>query len=313
MTSRSALFFTDPRYAGQCAAEVSADRCVVTRRSLVEAASMQKRLTPCRRIAFDTASASYLFASELTTRFSGSEMVPEHNIAARCMVTKDESEIASLRTAASITDKVFTDLLAIIRPGITEQEIAAEIVARHRRYGAEGEAFDVIVASGKNSSLPHARPTSKPVASGDFVTLDLGCVVNGYHSDMTRTVAVGSASREMKHVYAAVLAAQLAAIAAAGAGVTGRKLDSVARTAIARQGYGKYFVHGLGHGIGLEIHEEPRVSKKNSEPLMCGSVITIEPGIYIPGKFGVRIEDDIVLQSGGCDNITRSPKELIIL
>ncbi len=313
VTSDAVLFFTDPRYKDACDQGTAADRVVVTRQSLLEAASKQKRLASCARIAFETDTAMYTFVTELGMRFPAAALVPAEGITRPCMAVKDASEIGDLRMAASITDRVFTDLLGLIRPGMTELEIAAEIVSRHRRYGAEGDAFDVIVASGIQSSLPHARPSTKAVARGEFVTLDFGCVYNGYHSDMTRTIAVGSATREMKNVYAVVLEAQRAALASARAGITGRALDRIARRVIERHGYGQYFVHGLGHGIGLRIHEEPRVSKKNSTPMPCGAVITIEPGIYVPGTFGVRIEDDVVLADGGCENITGSPKELIIL
>jgi Xaa-Pro aminopeptidase len=307
------LFVTDPRYGEQSKAEVSADRCIVTRDALIRAASKQTLFARCACIAFEKESCSYQFVSDLIATFPASDVVPEEGIGAQCMVSKDETELALLRTAASITDRVFTDLLGLLRPGVTELEIAGEIAARHRRYGAENDAFDSIVASGQHSALPHASPTTKAIGAGEFVTLDFGCVYQGYHSDMTRTVAVGRVSREMKKVYAVVLDAQRAGVDAARAGITGKKLDQAARGVIQRAGYGKYFIHGLGHGIGLQIHEEPRVSKKNSEPLVSGSVITIEPGIYIPGKFGVRIEDDVVLHGSGCEAITRSPKELIIL
>jgi Xaa-Pro aminopeptidase len=307
------LFVTDPRYREQCRREVTAGRQIVTRESLVMAASKQKMYSGIARIAFDKESAGYLFAHELEERFSWAQVDPMDDLLTRSMAVKDPEELARLSAAASITDRVFTDLLRLIRPGMTELDIAAEIVSRHRRYGAENDAFDVIVASGKNSALPHARPTMKTVASGEFVILDFGCVYEGYHSDMTRTIAVGEPSREMKNVYAVVLAAQRAALEIARAGISGKKLDHTARRVIQQRGYGKYFVHGLGHGIGLQIHEEPKVSKKNPDPMPHGSVITIEPGIYLPGKFGVRIEDDVVLRPGGCENITSSPKELIIL
>ena len=312
-TADTTFFATDPRYREQSASEVTTDRRIVTREPLTTALSRHTELARVKRIAFEKESSAYLFVSELITRFPHAELVPGEGIAARCMVSKDACELADLRAAAAITDRVFTDLLGLIRPGMTEAAIAGEIAARHRRYGAEGDAFDSIVASGAHSSLPHARPSAKAVAAGEFVTLDFGCVFHGYHSDMTRTIAVGSAGREMKQVYAAVLDAQRAALDAARAGITGRQLDNTARRVIRRHGYGRQFVHGLGHGIGLQIHEEPRVSKKNPDPLPSGSVITIEPGIYLPGKFGVRIEDDVVLHSGGCENITGSPKELIIV
>jgi Xaa-Pro aminopeptidase len=307
------LFLTDPRYREQAEAEVTADACIVTRDPLLTAASKQRMCSRITRMAFDKETSLYQFASELGERFTAAHIVPTENLLAGCMAVKDAEEIAMLSHAASISDRVFTDLLGLLCVGMTELDVAAEIVSRHRRYGAEGDAFDVIAASGTNSALPHARPTTKTFAPGEFVTLDFGCVYRGYHSDMTRTIAVGEPSREMKHVYAVVLEAQRAAAAAASAGITGKALDETARRIIRARGYGKYFVHGLGHGIGLQIHEEPKVSKKNPEPLPCGSVITIEPGIYVPGKFGVRIEDDVVLRDGGCETITASPKELIIL
>ncbi|MGE5313962.1 MAG: M24 family metallopeptidase [Acidobacteriota bacterium] len=313
ITQRSALFFTDFRYKEQSASEVPAFRRTVVRGSLIEAAAKGGAFKGLGTIVFNEEVCSYKFIDELRAQAREASIRPGSLIAERCMTCKDEGEIADLAAAAAISDRVFTDLLTLIRPGITELDIAAEIVSRHRRYGAEKDAFDVIAASGPNSSLPHARPTARAVASGDFITLDFGCVFRGYHSDMTRTIAVGRASAAMKKVYAAVLEAQKTGVRAARPGITGRQLDASARRVIARHGYGKYFLHGLGHGIGLQIHEEPRVSKTNNQPLPEGAVITIEPGIYLSGQFGVRIEDDVVLRNGGCEVITASPKELIIL
>lgn len=308
----AAFFLTDFRYKEQSVSEVTACRRIIAR-DLFAAASRRGIFAGVKTIVFDEDNSSYRFASDVRRYTAPAEVRPASGIAARCMTCKDDIEIASLTQAASISDRVFTDLLGLIRPGVTELDLVAEIASRHRRYGAENDAFDTIVASGPHSSMPHARPTTRALAAGDFVTIDFGCIFDGYHSDITRTVAVGRASRAMKDVYAVVLEAQVTGIAAARAGITGKQLDRTVRRIIAQRGYGKYFVHGLGHGIGLQIHEEPKVSKINTNELNEGAVITIEPGIYLPGAFGVRIEDDVVLRNGGCDVITRSPKELIIL
>ena len=182
-----------------------------------------------------------------------------------------------------------------------------------RGLGSEGVSFDFIVASGKNSSLPHAVPTDKKIEDGDFITMDFGAVVNGYRSDMTRTVALGYATEEMCKVYDTVLRAQLAGIAATKAGVTGKAVDSAAREVITEAGYGEFFGHGYGHSLGLEIHEAPNCNARNEEPLPIGAVCSAEPGIYLPGKFGVRIEDVIVIEENGCRNIMEAPKKLLIL
>ena len=180
-------------------------------------------------------------------------------------------------------------------------------------YGAENMSFDPIVVSGPNGSLPHGVPSEKAIQAGEFVTMDFGCIKNGYCSDMTRTVAVGSVTEEMKTVYETVLKAQLAGIAKARAGVTGRDIDAAARKVIEDAGYGKYFGHSFGHSLGVEIHEAPNAAPMNDQPMPRGAVISAEPGIYLPGRLGVRIEDVIILGENGCEDITLAPKELIIL
>ena len=174
-------------------------------------------------------------------------------------------------------------------------------------------SFDPIVVSGPNGSLPHGVPSEKPIGQGEFVTMDFGCVYGGYCSDMTRTVAVGYATEEMRKVYETVLAAQKAGIAAARAGVTGREVDGAARAVIDAAGYGAYFGHSFGHGVGVEVHEAPNASPMNEKPLPAGAVISAEPGIYLPGRLGVRIEDVILLTEDGCRNLTKASKELLVL
>lgn len=226
---------------------------------------------------------------------------------------KDESEIAAIRKAQSITDAAFLEILDFIKPGKTEKEIAAYLEYCMRRLGADGLAFETIAAGGPNSAMPHAVPGDRPLQQGDFFTMDYGAAWGGYCSDMTRTVAVGYATEEMKKVYQVVLEAQLAGIAATKAGVTGEAIDGAARKVIADAGYGEYFGHGYGHSLGLEIHENPSPNASNTEPLPAGVVCSAEPGIYLPGKFGVRIEDVTIITEDGCEDITGSPKNLIIL
>lgn len=227
--------------------------------------------------------------------------------------SKDADELAVMEKAQRITDETFRAILSYIRPGMTEREIAARIVYELLRRGGEQVSFDPIVAAGPSGSRPHAVPSDRTVEPGMFITMDFGCRVEGYCSDMTRTVALGQPSEEMERVYEVVLAAQKAGINTARAGVTGREVDQAARQVIADAGYGEYFSHSFGHSLGLDIHESPNASPNEDRELPVGAVISAEPGIYIPGKFGVRIEDVLVLQEGGCEDITRSPKDLIVL
>ena len=226
---------------------------------------------------------------------------------------KDEDEIACHRKAQQITDHTFSHICGYIRPGVTETDIAREIGVTLTALGSDDKNFNFIVASGPNSSLPHGFATNRLVRKGDFVTMDFGCVYRGYCSDMTRTVAVGHVTEEMRRVYDTVLTAQKAGIAAARAGVTGREVDGAARRVIEEAGYGPYFGHSFGHGVGVEIHEAPNAAPSVETALPAGAVISAEPGIYLPGKLGVRIEDVIILTEDGCRNLTRAPKELLVL
>ena len=200
-----------------------------------------------------------------------------------------------------------------LKPGLTEQEVAARLTYIMARKGAERNSFDPIVACGPNGSKPHAVPGPDVIRKGQFVTMDFGCKVGGYCSDMTRTVALGQPTEEMEAVYNAVLAAQKAGINAARAGVTGQEIDGAARKVLQEAGYGEYFSHGFGHSLGVDIHEAPSASSRETRPMPAGAVISAEPGVYLPGKFGVRIEDVLILNETGCEDITRSPKDLIVL
>ena len=227
--------------------------------------------------------------------------------------TKEPWEIELMRKAQAITDQTFSELCKIIQAGMTEKELEAELLYRLYKHGAEGPSFDPIVVSGPNTSLPHGVPGERKLEFGDFITMDFGCIYGGYCSDMTRTVALGFVSEEMDKVYKTVLKAQLAGIAATKAGVAGRDIDGTARKVIADAGYGDYFGHGYGHSLGILIHEAPNANTRNDQPMPAGAVVSAEPGIYLPGKFGVRIEDVTVITETGCEVLTKSPKNLIIL
>ena len=226
---------------------------------------------------------------------------------------KEDWELELMRKAQAITDKAFAEVITRLKVGMTELELQAELIYCLYKNGATGLAFDPIVVSGPNTSLPHGVAGSRVIAEGDFVTMDFGASYMGYCSDMTRTVAVGHATEEMKKIYNTVLEAQLAGLAASKAGVPGKDIDGAARKVIADAGYGEYFGHGYGHSLGLEIHEAPNPNARNEEGMPVGAVASAEPGIYLPGKFGVRIEDTCIFREDGIEILTASPKNLIIV
>ena len=228
-------------------------------------------------------------------------------------IVKEDWEFALLRKAQEITDQAFAEVLTRIKPGMTEKQLQAELIYCLYKNGGEGLSFDPIVVSGPNTSLPHGVAGDRVIQEGDFITLDFGALYKGYCADMTRTVAVGYATEEMKKVYETVLAAQEAGIAATRAGVTGKEIDGVARKVITDAGYGEYFGHGYGHGLGLEVHEMPPCNPNGESPMPVHTICSAEPGIYLPGKFGVRIEDVVIFEEDGCEDITKSPKNLIIV
>lgn len=226
---------------------------------------------------------------------------------------KSEYEVECIIRAQRMAERAFEHILGFIRPGVTELEIAAELEYRMKLAGSEEASFGTIAVSGEKSSMPHGVPGDRAVKNGDFITMDFGAVYKGYHSDMTRTVAVGSVTDEMQKVYDTVLCANIAAFEKVCDGVTAAEVDLAARNIIKEAGYGKEFSHSTGHGVGLEIHEAPNVSYKNDKILTSGQIITIEPGIYLAGKFGVRIEDMAVVTKNGANNLTKAEKRLIII
>ena len=258
---------------------------------------------------------AYLTVAELNEFQHGlhAQLVPMHKKISSFRAVKEEWELELMKKAQAIADQAFTQILTRIKAGMTEKELQAELIYCLYKNGGEGLSFDPIVVSGPNTSLPHGVATDRVIREGDFITMDFGVLYKGYCSDMTRTVALSYATEEMKKVYDTVLQAQLAGIAATKAGVTGKMVDAAARQVIEEAGYGKYFGHGYGHSLGLEVHEDPNCNPGGTTVMEENMVCSAEPGIYLPGKFGVRIEDVVVFKADGCENITASPKNLIIV
>ena len=257
----------------------------------------------------------YLIVSELRgfEEKLNAKLVPMNEKIHSFRSVKEDWELERMRKAQAITDKSFSEVIGRIKAGMTEKQLQAELIYCLYKNGAEGLAFDPIVVSGPNTSLPHGVATDRVIREGDFITMDFGAVLEGYCSDMTRTVAVGYATEEMEKVYNIVLQAQLAGIAATKAGVTGAEIDGAARNVITDAGYGDRFGHGYGHCIGMECHELPACSPRGQTLMQVNMVSSADPGIYLPGKFGVRIEDLVIITDTGCENITASPKNLIII
>ena len=314
VTEKGSWFFTDSRYIEAAQRTVTGAQVLENTAARPVTALVNEVLaqTGARRVGYEEDRTTVADFQHLSGKLQG-ELVPAGALLAALRAVKDSGEIETMTAAQRIAEAAFEEVLHFIRPGRTEQEIAAFLQYQMLLRGAERMSFDPIVVSGPNSSMPHGVPSERAVARSEFITMDFGCVYRGYCSDMTRTVAVGHVTEEMETVYQTVLRAQAAGIAAARAGVTGRDIDGAARRIITEAGYGPCFGHSFGHSVGVEIHENPNASPGNREPLPAGTVISAEPGIYLPGRFGVRIEDVIVLTEDGCEDITLAPKELLIL
>lgn len=314
VTRKKAYYFTDSRYTEAAERYVQGAELREIGRGRGYAALIEEVVTEqcIRRMGFEDA---YMTVQEYERyhKALSCDLVPATELLWKLRMVKDDEELEAMIAAQRIAERALEEILEEIRPGVTEKEIAARLQYLMLHYGGSDMSFDPIVVSGANGSLPHGVPSEKKIQQGEFVTMDFGCIYHGYCSDMTRTVAVGFATEEMHRVYHTVLTAQLAGINAARAGVTGREVDGAARAVIDAAGYGAYFGHSFGHGVGVEIHEAPNASPGNEKPLPAGAVISAEPGIYLPGKMGVRIEDVILLTEKGCRNITRAPKELLVL
>lgn len=265
-----------------------------------------------KRIAFES---EYITVDQLNQwqQSFGVEFVPTKNWIAKLRMVKRDDEIEKIAKAVEIADQALQTIIPTIKPGVKEVELALELEYTMRRLGAEAVAFDPIVGSGPRGALPHAVPGEREITYGDFIVIDMGCVYQGYCSDMTRTLVVGQPTDKHLEIYNLVLKAQLAALEAIKPGLTGKQVDSVARDIITEAGYGPNFGHSLGHAVGLEIHEEPRLSQLGEAVLEPGMVVTVEPGVYLPGWGGVRIEDLVVVTETGCRILTQTTKELVII
>lgn len=309
-----AHLFTDFRYKDQAANEAKGVRIRVGQRNaLADIVNFKPLQRPHLKIGFES---SYLTHGSLTSLQKSLEkavFIPTERLIEELAMVKDKDELANIKEAVRISDTAFERILAIVKPGVREIEVAAELEYQMKMLGSEKPAFETIIASGFRGALPHGLASKKKVKKGEFVTFDFGATYNGYVSDISRTIVVGKATARQKKIYNIVAKAQLRAIKAAKAGMTGVKLDSVARKVIEKSGFAKKFGHGLGHGIGLMIHEGPSLSPRSDNVLRPGNVVTIEPGIYISKWGGVRIEDDIVIRRNGCTVLNKAPKELIEL
>lgn len=307
------VLLTDFRYIFQAKEEAAGFEAEdITDAGYIKAISALAKLDGAKSIAFEDDELSYKTYMAYEKGIDA-KLVPVGSILATLRRIKTEEEIEYLAKAESIGDTAFSEILKFIRPGITELEIAARLEYIMKTEGADNISFDSIVASGINSSMPHAMPSSKPVAEGDFLTMDFGCKYKGYCSDMTRTIVVGHANDRQRNIYDTVLKAQLAVLDEIKSGVTGKAMDKIARDIIYNAGYEGCFGHGLGHSVGLYIHEDPRCSMAAEDVLEENMIMTVEPGIYVEGFGGVRIEDMVVIGRESCRNLAFSPKELIEL
>lgn len=311
ISEKRRLFLTDARYTLIAKKVVEGFDIIETRTPLVEIAKITAE-DKIARLGFDD-QVSFAFYQSLKTSFQGVELLAQTNFTEDLRMIKDALEVETIRKACSISDRAFIDVLDFIKPGqTTELDVANFLDFRMREYGASGVSFDTIAASGYRSSMPHGRASDKVIENNESLTLDFGCYYNHYVSDMTRTIHIGNVTDEEREIYDTVLRANKVLIEQAKAGMTYTDFDGIPRQIITDAGYGQYFTHGIGHGMGLDIHEYPFFGKSDNL-IQPGMVVTDEPGIYLEGKYGVRIEDDLLITETGCEVLTFAPKELIVI
>jgi Xaa-Pro aminopeptidase len=313
VTDDYARFYTDNRYAeaATAAAEGTSWEVRVQRADLYVELCEDLLAEGVESLMLES-SAPYGRFTFISEQFHGAVRVVDHYIEDQRNV-KEPEEIERIAMAATVADRAFDHILGVIKPGLTEAEVALELEFFMRRTGSEGMPFEPIVASGPNGARPHAIPGDRQIENGDLIVLDFGARIGGYCSDMTRTVAVGTVSDEQRRLYAAVLEASEAGIAAVRAGMPCVAVDSAARDVLAEHDLAELFTHGLGHGVGLDVHELPTIGPRSTQSLRAGNVVTVEPGVYVPGRAGVRIEDLVAVEGAGCRCLTASPKELTLI
>ncbi len=315
ISKNSKKLFTDSRYTVAAQTQAPDFEVIIVDGTRNYAALINNAIEAdnVQRLGFEANNFTYAHYESFKKALKVKDLVPVGNDLSLLRVKKTEEEVANLRQAEHIGDIAFNEILGYLKPGVTELEIAAKIEYIMKCNGAEKLSFETIVAAGVNGSKPHAEPGNYKIQSGDLVTMDFGCVYNGYCSDMTRTVCVGKANAKQREIYDIVLKAQTAVIENLKPGMMGKEYDKIARDIITEAGYGQYFGHGLGHSVGLEIHEDPRFSVAEERLIEAGTIITVEPGIYIPDFGGVRIEDMLVLTEDGCEDFAHSRKDFIEL
>ena len=318
ITAKRAVMYTDGRYVAQAKEQVKGARGVIAKKSALLEALALLTDSGASTVSFDgdatTVTSLKAMQQSLPPGKRSKTLKPlKHPLLSELRLVKDADELQLMQAAASLGDRLFDAILPHIQPGVTEVEIAGRLEHQARTAGAEAMSFPTIVASGLRSALPHGTASTAKVPRQGFVTLDFGVILGGYCSDMTRTVHVGKATSEERSAYEAVLEAQENGVKAVAAGVTCGDVDQACRSVLERHKLAKYFTHSTGHGVGLEIHEQPRVAKDQKAVLLPGMVITIEPGIYVPGKFGIRIEDTVSVTDHGADRLTGSTKAWIEL
>ena len=312
ITTLEALLLVDFRYVEQASSEAREFEVIKADRQFIETLTDVVRGRGLRRVGFESEFVTVKQHRDYADRLAPAELVPVEGVD-RLRWVKDAEEIARITKAVAIADAAFAHIRSFLRPGAVERDVATEMEFFMRRQGADKEAFETIVASGPRSALPHGRAADRVLANGDFVTLDFGATYQGYVSDCTRTVVLSEASRKQQDIYGIVLAAQQAALQRIRPGMSGKEADALARTIITDAGYGEAFGHSLGHGVGLVVHEGPSLSPREEAILAPGHVVTVEPGIYLAGWGGVRIEDDVFLADDGPEVLTSFPRELMAI
>ncbi|SVB00849.1 uncharacterized protein METZ01_LOCUS153703 [marine metagenome] len=312
ITPEGQYFITDGRYIEQSKAQVKGFERFIDMNSHLSQIKDNNLNPNGFKLAFEGDHMSYALYENMISVFPNTKWENASMILEDLASVKDDHELECIRTAVEVTDKVYEEILHMLRPGFTEKQVANTMVSKYREY-AEGEAYSPIVATGPNGALPHAIPTDREFENGDFIVIDAAAKYGGYHADMTRTPVIGEATEKHKEVYSIVKEAQQRGCDIAKAGVPCKEVDAATREYISEMGYGEYYTHGTGHGLGLEIHTSPRFSPQSEQVLEVNNVMTIEPGIYLAGWGGVRIEDDVIIGKDDCEILNQTTKDLVVL